>query len=646
MSYRPRVATYTNLLSPGRIGSLEVRNRILMCPMGDNLPEADGQVGERQGAYFEERARGGAGLLLVGATSVAYPNGSFTPNQVAASDDRYLPGLTALAARVHRHGARIAAQLLHQGQLSLLDIARGQPLLVPAAPSPSESDRWSAMVTPSEGQKMLSTFAEPGAKVEFREATDDDLAWVIECFASAAARCVEAGFDGIELHAGHGYLLDEFLTPSMNTRTDRWGGDVEGRSRLLREVVRAVRARIGDVPVWMRINAVEHHKTNGETFEDQLEVIERTVAEGLAAVHLTAYHHGGVSTGPTDSYVPHVVGPLADYAAEVRRRVDVPVITFGRFEPAEAEEVLASGKADFVAMGRKLLADPDLPRKLAEGAEADVRPCIYQYRCIGNIFVKEPLACVANARTGREHELPEGPAATPRRVLVVGAGAGGLEAARVLAGDGHHVTVWEAASEAGGALRLAAATDASMAAYLAWLERQVDQFGIRIELGRAAGIDDVVAGGWDEVVVATGARWPVEAGSVALSAGLALEQGRVSIRGGDIPGVRLAGMLAGRGLDVELVEPSGVFAAALGLPGRWRLVPDLDAAGVQLVTEPAGDADVVVAADPGPPDDDLAAALRGAGVAVTAVGDANGDGRRWIEGANLDVAQLAARLKH
>ena len=630
---------FEHLLAPGHIGSLSLRNRILMCPMGDDLTEADGTVGDRQRSYFEVRARGGAALLLVGSVSVAYPRASFGACQVAASDDRYLPGLLALTDAVHRHGAAIAAQLVHNGLMSLLDVERGFPMLVPSLPKAAHPDRWSTMVTAEEGQAMMSPFTGPTSKLEYQVASEDDIAEVIGLFADAAERCVRAGFDAIELHAGHGYLLDEFLSPAVNTRTDGWGGGIDGRSRLLRECLRAIRARIGpEFPLWMRINAAEHHKPDGERFEEQLEVIDRCRADGIDAVHVTAYASTDVATGPTDSYVPHTTPhPLRGYARAVKERVDIPVIAYGRYEPHEADDVLASGHADFIAMGRKLLADPDLPQKLSAGRPEDIRPCIYQYRCIGAILVKEPLTCVSNARTGREHELGEGRAASPRRVLVIGGGAAGMEAAHVLAADGHDVTVWERGAVLGGALRTAARTYEPLERYLAWLERRVGASGARVERERAADVASVRAGAFDEVVVATGGVFP--------PIDLDHTGHRVSVRGGDTPGVRVAALLASRGKMVELVEPSGVFGQSLGLPGRWRLVPDLDAAGVTLSTEPSLDADTIIDTSRAAPETALADALSAAGLNVTAVGDANPTGIGRIEGANLDVARLASRLR-
>lgn len=296
------VGAFPNLLRPGAIGSLQLRNRILMAPMGDSLANDDGSISDAQLGYFEARARGGAALLLVGSVAVAYPDGCVDARQVAASHDHYLPGLRALADRVHAHGARVAMQLTYNGALARYDIARGHPMLVPAIPKRSRPDRLSMMVTDAEIAGFMAPHASPTAKVEYQVATDADLARVIEQFASATDRCQRAGIDGVELHAGHGYLIDEFLSPALNHREDRWSGSIENRARLLLEIIAAIRTRVGpDYPVWMRINALEYHKDAGETFDDQLAVIELAVAAGLDAVHVTAYANLDTATGPTDS---------------------------------------------------------------------------------------------------------------------------------------------------------------------------------------------------------------------------------------------------------------------------------------------------------------------------------------------------------
>lgn len=673
------------LLEPGRIGGLTVRNRIVMCPMGDNLAQPDGTVSERQRAYLEARARGGAGLLLIGSVAVAYPAGSFSATQTAASRDEHVAGLRALADAVHGHGAAIAAQLVHDGPQSLHDIEQGRPVLLPSPPAPYRSDALSAMVTPEESARMAAPFTQPTSRYAPHVATDDDLEQVIAQFAAAARRCVDAGFDGIELHAGHGYLIDAFRSPYTNRRDDRWGGPLEHRARLLFEVVAAVRAAIGAVPLWCRLNALEHFRDPGETLAETLELAPRLEAAGLDALHVSAYSDPGTAIGVTEAHTPSTPGALIEHARAVKAVLSIPMITFGKLEPYAAADAIVGGAADFVAMGRKLLADPDLPNKLAAGRLDDVRPCIYQYRCIGNIFVRDAIACVANPDTAHEHEhdaevevavavarhrLGREPAVAPMRVGVVGGGPAGIETAVRLARTGHAVTLHEQAPVLGGLLTLAGRADPHLDRFLGWLRHSIGQTDVDVRLGAAVTADVIAAAGYDRVVVATGAPSPTPAVPLAphalpmrtlraLAAHDELEGHRVVIVGGGKAGCSLAAMYRARGHAVTVIEPSGVFAVQLGLPGRFRLVHDLQTAGVDLVAAPVtrvGDggvecgaasdgtrrtipADVVVVTETEPAEPPLAAALRALGIDPEVIGDARGP--FGLEGALADAARVA-----
>ncbi len=609
---------FHHLLSPGRIGPVALRNRIVLAPMGDRLANDDGTVSERQAAYLEARARGGAGLILVGSVSVAYPSGSYAPSQTAISDDRFRTGLADLAARVHGHGSAIAAQLVHDGANSLYDIAQGRPLLVPQVPPRLRPDRLSAMVTTDELTAMTAPFTAPGAAVEYREADEDDLAEVIDRFAAAAVRAAECGFDGVEIHAGHGYLIDSFLSPALNHRQDRWGGSASNRCRLLVEVLRAVRTAVGpSLALWCRLNAVERFRDGGETPDDLVGVARLAVSAGAQAVSVSAATDAGAALGVTEAHTPHEPGLLLGYAAQLRPHVDVPVITVGRIEPAVAEQVLANGGADFIAMGRKLLADPDLPRKLAAGRAADVRPCIYQYRCIGNIFLGRAVACVANPAAGHgDAELT--PVDRPRRVLVVGGGAAGMEVAHLAAERGHQVVLADRAVQLGGSLRLAAATDEVLDQLLGWLIGQVERTGVDLALATTVDAALVAALGVSDVVVATGGRWLVPdesggagdpeggtsrvrtvaevAGWLAASSGSGprgagehgdrLPDGPVVVLGGGKAGLSLARWCAAQGdgvpRAVTVLEAGQVFAPQLGPPGRFRLVHEVEQLGIVL----------------------------------------------------------------
>ena len=229
---------FERLLSPADLGTLRLRNRIALSPMGTNLGEADGTVGDAQAAWYEARARGGAGLVIVGSVGVAHPVACTDARQLGASDDVHLLGLRRLADDAHRHGSAIAAQLVHNGTQSLLDIAAGRPLLVPSKKRQPAPDDLSGMVTPEESADLMAPFGTPTAAYRVQVATDDDLAWVVERFVDAARRTLVAGFDGIELHAGHGYLLHSFLSPSSNQSDDRWGGSVEARAEQCVEACR------------------------------------------------------------------------------------------------------------------------------------------------------------------------------------------------------------------------------------------------------------------------------------------------------------------------------------------------------------------------------------------------------------------------
>ena len=644
------VGGFEHLLAPGSLGSLALRNRIALCPMGVNLGDGDGRVGDRQAAWFEARARGGAGLLIVGSVSVAFPLGSFDGRQVAASDDAHLPGLRRLVEDSHRHGAAVAAQLVHAGSNSLLDIAAGRPLLVPSRKRLPAPDALSGMLTPEETAGVMAPFTSPDAAYTVQEATDEDLAWVVDRFVDAARRCVDAGFDGIELHGGHGYLLHAFASPSSNQRQDRWGGTVERRAELLCTAVRAVRAEVGPhFPLWARIGMVEAHRDPGQRPDDALQTMALAVDAGLDAVHVTAYGEPMVATGITDGHTPHVPGALLGHAALARRQLGVPVIAMGRLTPEAADAALADGAADVIAMGRPLIADPDLPAKLAAGRRDRIRPCAYQYRCIGAIFLNEPVSCAVNPEAGHEHEAGAwaAPAATPRFVVVVGGGPAGLECARRLAERGHRVELWERGGALGGRLALAEVADPDLLGLRDWLVGAAQDAGVVVRLDQVADTDALVAAGAEVVVWAAGATWDLDPELPGLGVVRDWLLGgedpfgpTLAIRGGGKASVTVAGVAARAGHRVTLVSPSPVLAPELGLPGRFRLVADTAAAGVDLrpATTELPPADSTIAIGPGPvtPVPELP------GIEVHLIGDAAGTS--GIAAGLSAAAALAAQI--
>lgn len=629
-------ASFDHLLAPGRIGPIELRNRIVMSAMGTNLAERDGHAGERLQRYYEERARGGVGMVIVGVGAIAYPAGACIPQQVAISDDVFLPGLRALVGRVHSHGAKAAIQLQHAGKVATQDIAAGRPLWVPSAVTGKLGDLMNDLA-PEEIAAITTSFSRPGAKMAFHEMTKQDMATLVAWFVEAAERARRAGFDGVEIHGAHGYLLSSFLSPASNARSDQYGGEIENRARLLCEVIRAVKERVGgELAVWVRLDAKEFRVENGITLEGAQRAAELAADAGADAIHVSAYADPTCGVAFTDAPLVHEPCGYAWFAEQIKRRVRIPVIAVGRIEPVEANAIVREGKADFVAMARGLLADPALPRKLAEGRPEDVRPCIYCYTCVGRIFLNEHVVCTVNPATGREAEFEIAAAKQPRRVLVVGGGPAGMEAARIAALRGHRVTLCEKSQWLGGTLHFSSLVYEPNGRLVRHLEAQLRKAGVEIRLGVEVTLDLVREIAPDVVLVATGARReaPAIPGSeranvlsgddlrslltgsdpdvareklslvqravtkagrlVGATQDMALARElsrrwmplgrRIVIVGGSLVGVELAEFLSEREREVTVLEEGATLAPEMALPRRWRSLFEARAHGVLFLT--------------------------------------------------------------
>jgi len=626
---------FKNLFSPLQIGSMEVDNRIALAPMANYMSDARGTMTQPQIDLMEARAEGGAGLLIMGSIYVQHPHARFGVGQLGLYEDSLIPGYKRMVEAVKAHGAKVAAQIHHAGRQTSSAAIEGQQ---PVAPSP----------IPIGGK-----YSDRPRELSVAEIQD-----VKHAYVQTALHCKEAGFDAIELHCAHGYLPCEFMSPLSNKRSDEYGGDFDGRMRFPVELLEAVRQAVGEVmPVWCRIVGSELRE-GGLTIEDTTLIAKRLVEAGAAAISVS---RGIAPYYWTVSNYYHELGHSVPYSETIKAEVDVPVMVAGRIiEPEQAEEILSNGQADIINLGRALIADPEWPNKAAAGCVEDIRSCISCNKgCHDpNKSVRHTI-CLVNPEAGREGELTLTPAEDPKRVLIIGGGPGGLEAARVAALRGHDVALYERQDHVGGRWYLGSQIPEKGGFYdfAEYLRDQALAHGAQIEMGREITVDDVLEIDPDVTIVATGAspiKPPIPGASqdfVVTSddvlAGTVDVGENVVIVGGGACGMETADFLAVRGKKVTVVEMLGTACEGMLPDARYFLLERLEKSGVPIlvstvVTEignhqvllsrkdtEAGlewsskieDVDGVVLAVGAQPNTALAEKLQEAGVEIHMVGD-------------------------
>jgi 2,4-dienoyl-CoA reductase-like NADH-dependent reductase (Old Yellow Enzyme family)/NAD(P)-dependent dehydrogenase (short-subunit alcohol dehydrogenase family) len=561
---------YPHLFTPIRVGRLESGNRLLMSAMSINFGvDEKGRVTEQLIRYMAARAEGGVGMMLVGGGGV-HPSGVELPHLPALWEDDCIPGLRRMAAAVKPHGTLLGMQIMHGGRQSYHD-HKVAPSAIPAPALAKGTPRALAL---------------------------DEIPGLVAAFGDAARRCLEAGFDFVEIHGAHGYLINQFLAPNSNRRTDRYGGSFENRVRFLLETLRDIRRTCGaGFTVGVRVNGDDCIE-GGWGPDEALRLAPLLERDGADYLHVSAGVYGSRQLTIPSMYVAH--GCFVHLAEAVKRQVSIPVVAVGRIKtPETAEAVLRDGRADMIALGRALLADARWPAKARRGAIRSIRPCVgCCLGCIHAVLQLEPGGCVVNPDVGREHLLSDGveAAAEPKRCLVVGAGPAGLAAARMLAMRGHTVSLCDRNAEVGGALRLAAKPPGrrELMDIVDYFAGELSGLKVDLRLGCPVSEELVREIAPDEVVLATGSLpdIPVIQGLyrtgmrvctvTEVLAGEADAGSTVLVWGGNQAGLVLADHLAAAGRSVTVLHRKAHFGEEMSGNDRYYLRERLKRARVAL----------------------------------------------------------------
>jgi len=564
---------YKALFSPIKIGQMELRNRLVVPAMGTNQCNPDGTI--RQGFidYWAARAKGGWGLCMVEVTAVD-PLGKASMQVPVLYDDKFIPGFKALIDEVHKHGAKIGIQLHHAGRETVSAYIGGEQVV---APSPIPC---------------------PVCRETPRELTTEEVYELIEKFGDAALRARKAGADCVELHGAHGYLVAAFMSPYSNKRVDEFGGSFENRMRFPVEIIKNIKRKAGnDFPIIMRISADE--LVTGGRRVDESRMIARTMEEaGVDCLHIS------VGVYATNPYIvpPAAISPgwILSYAEEVKRSVSIPVIGVSRIsDPRMAEDAILTGKVDLIAMGRQSIADPEYPNKVAADKEDEIAPCIACCQgCIGQVLDPEKLriTCLVNPFVTIEGEAKILPAEEPKKVVIVGAGPAGLEAAWIAAKRGHDVTVFEKekGDKIGGNFRVAAFPPAKqeITKALRYYKVMGDKYGVQYKFETEATAEMILDEKPDEVIIATGSK-PlipdipgVDQPHVVTANEILLGEkqfgNKVLIIGGGMVGCETADFLGEYGVDITIVEMLPQIAQDVVFTVNYFLQKRLKEHGVKI----------------------------------------------------------------
>lgn len=552
---------FKKLLEPGQIGSLELKNRMVVPPMGTNFGTKDGYVTDQMIEYYAARAKGGFGLIVIEVTAID-PLGRAIAGQVGLWKDEQIAGFSKLMDAIHANGGKVLVQLHHCGRQTAPTNIFGK---TPEAPSKVSC---------------------PVMNVIPDEMSVSRVWKVIDEFGDAALRAKAAGADGVEVHGAHGYLIAQFMSPHANKRYDEFGGDFNGRMKFPREIFRNIRQKCGpDFPMTFRFGWDEKVH-GGRTLEESVNVARMAEEEGVDALHVSIMTYASMQYMSASPEMPQGFNQFPTKV--IKDNVHIPVISVGRYSPFSAEGALENGCADFISFGRASLAEPNLPNLVKEGKTDEIAPCIgCTQSCIGYIFPGNALSCLVNPITGHEYEYNLGEAETKKKVLVVGSGPAGLEAAWIAAKKGHQVTVAEKTDHFGGQFRLASVppTKQDIATAIKYYLTMGKKYGVQYKLNTEVDEEYITKMKPDAVILATGGK-PAKPGIKGIDGanvcdaldildGQVNPGGRVLVIGGGMTGVETADFMGEHNRVVTILEMKPDIAMDEQMIPRAFLIPRL-----------------------------------------------------------------------
>ena len=586
---------YKSLFSPFKINELEFKNRILLAPMGDNLCNKDGSISKKQEGYFLARAQGGCAGIILGSVGVSRPSGQATPLELSLANNNLIGKYKKFVKLMHKNDCKVIAQIKHGGSKAAYAASIGVPFLVPSLKEMSAKDiehgkNMVNKLTPEEMNEFVSNLKGAG---NFKVMDLIDIEKVVEQFKDAAERAYKANIDGIEIHAGHGYIISSFLSKATNLRTDKYGGSLKNRIRLLDEIIDAIRTCVPrNFPIIVRLDGEEINIKDGLTSAEVCEIAKH-IESKIDAIHVSSYANPASGPDFTKAPLNHKKESFTKVTNAIKNAVQIPIIAVGRIEPERADKYISEGKFNFLAMGRKLLADPNLPNKLKNNEKNKIKTCQYSYECVSRIFLNGQMVCASDVGLGKRDKNY-----SKRKLVIIGAGPAGLELALQGAKRNIEVAIFERQGFIGGNLIGASLIYEPYKKLLNYYQASIKNKLIDLNLNTEISSDDIKTEFVDnqKVVIATGGVPSISMpnatniqswlhpfiednnGNIdAIKSALEKEKYKnFAILGTNTIQLHLAAFLRSIGFDVSLVRTKETIGKSMPVVLRWKVLDELE----------------------------------------------------------------------